>query len=144
MHVILDTNILISAFFSKTGTPRLVLDFAKKYTKILISQETRQEVFEKIHRRKFDHYASAETKELFLDSLLKIAETVKITKTISNCQDKDDNKFLELAVCDKADFSVSTDKDLLTLNPFREIPIIRATKLLERVGTPPFTNILSP
>jgi predicted nucleic acid-binding protein len=36
----------------------------------------------------------------------------------------DDDKFLELAVRGRADLIVSGDRDLLALNPFRDIPIV--------------------
>ncbi|HEY3848734.1 MAG TPA: putative toxin-antitoxin system toxin component, PIN family, partial [Acetobacteraceae bacterium] len=40
------------------------------------------------------------------------------------CRDPTDDKFLELAVSGKADLILSGDKDLLTLHPFRSIPIV--------------------
>ena len=49
---------------------------------------------------------------------------VTITERLAACRDPRDGKFLELAVCRHADFIVSGDRDLLALNPFREIPIV--------------------
>jgi predicted nucleic acid-binding protein len=40
------------------------------------------------------------------------------------CRDPTDDKFLELAVSGNADLILSGDKDLLTLHPFRGIPIV--------------------
>jgi hypothetical protein len=42
-----------------------------------------------------------------------------------------DDKFLELAVNGKANLIVSGDKDLLILNPFRDIPILTISEFLE-------------
>ena len=42
-----------------------------------------------------------------------------------------DDKFLELAVNGSADLIMTSDKDLLALNPFRNIPIIRPADFLE-------------
>ena len=53
-----------------------------------------------------------------------IAELVPITERIAACRDPTDDKFLELAVSGRADLIVTGDADLLTLNPFRSIPII--------------------
>lgn len=40
------------------------------------------------------------------------------------CRDPRDNKFLALALCRSADALVTGDDDLLTLNPYRAIPIL--------------------
>ncbi len=45
--------------------------------------------------------------------------------SIEICRDPDDNKFLEIAIDGKADHIISGDKDLLALNPFQGIPIIK-------------------
>ena len=55
---------------------------------------------------------------------------VEIDETISECRDHRDNKFLELAVCGKADFIISGDEDLLVLNRFRNIQIITPDSFL--------------
>ena len=47
-----------------------------------------------------------------------------ITERIVACRDPTDDKFLELAVSGNADLILSGDKDLLTLHPFRGIPIV--------------------
>lgn len=53
------------------------------------------------------------------------AELVPITQRVTECRDPKDNKFLELAWNGRADLIVSGDHDLLALNPFREIPIVK-------------------
>jgi len=60
----------------------------------------------------------------WLESVVAAAELVPIIEQIVACRDPKDDKFLELAVDGHADFIVSGDADLLTLNPFRGIPII--------------------
>jgi putative PIN family toxin of toxin-antitoxin system len=59
-----------------------------------------------------------------LGKLLASAELVTITERIVACRDPSDDKFLELAVGGRADLIVSGDRDLLALNPFRNIPIV--------------------
>jgi len=56
---------------------------------------------------------------------------VEITVYIKKCRDKNDDKFLELAVNDKAGFIVSGDEDLRVLSPFRKIPILSPREFLE-------------
>jgi len=47
------------------------------------------------------------------------------------CRDPRDNKFLALALVCSADAIVSSDEDLLSLNPYRRIPVILARDFLE-------------
>ena len=60
----------------------------------------------------------------FLAGLLREAELVSATETITICRDPKDNKFLDLAVAGKADYIVSGDMDLLVLHPFQGIQIL--------------------
>jgi putative PIN family toxin of toxin-antitoxin system len=66
----------------------------------------------------------------FLATLLKEAELIEITEEITDCRDIKDNKFLELAICGKADCVVSGDDDLLVLHPFRGILILTPEECL--------------
>ena len=55
---------------------------------------------------------------------------VEVVDTITECRDPKDDKFLELAISGKANYIVSGDKDLVVLNPFQRIPIVRPDALL--------------
>ncbi len=52
-------------------------------------------------------------------------ENIIIHRKIRACRDEKDNKFLELAINGKADFIITGDNDLLVLNPFENIAIIK-------------------
>ena len=69
-------------------------------------------------------------------ALLKETELVEITEQIDVCRDPKDNKFLELAICGKADFIITGDDDLLDLDPFRELRIITPRDFLEASTQP--------
>jgi hypothetical protein len=66
----------------------------------------------------------------FLSDLLEVVERVGITESIADCRDPKDNKFLELAVSGQADYILSSDKDLLVLQPFRGILIMTPADFL--------------
>jgi putative PIN family toxin of toxin-antitoxin system len=83
-----------------------------------------------LHRKQFNKYLLEEERMRFLAGLLKAAELLETTEKITECRDPRDNKFLELAVCGRADCIVSGDDDLLDLNLFREIPIITPREFL--------------
>jgi predicted nucleic acid-binding protein len=56
----------------------------------------------------------------FLDA----SEPVPITEIIAMCRDREDDKFLELAVNGRTDLIISGDADLLSLHTVRGIPIV--------------------
>ncbi len=66
----------------------------------------------------------------FLIGLLKETELVDSREEITDCRDAKDNKFLELAVSGKADCIISGDDDLLVLDPFRGIKILKPREYL--------------
>jgi putative PIN family toxin of toxin-antitoxin system len=52
--------------------------------------------------------------------------------SVADCRDAKDNKYLELAIVAGATIIVSSDEDLLVLNPWRGIRILRPAEYLAR------------
>jgi predicted nucleic acid-binding protein len=50
--------------------------------------------------------------------------------TVTDCRDSRDNMYLELAAAAGADILVSSDQDLLVLDPWRGVRIIRPAEYL--------------
>lgn len=130
MRFVLDTNVLVSALLLADSVPRQAFDKALDKGKILISVSTLLELAEVLSRKRINKYLLEEERMRFLVALLKEAELVRITEEVNDCRDDKDNKFLELAVCGKASCIVSGDADLLVLNPFRGIPILKPKEFL--------------
>ena len=63
------------------------------------------------------------------------AESVEVTERVRACRDPKDDKILELAVNGNADYIVTGDDDLLAMNPFRDIEIVRPAEFLTVVGS---------
>lgn len=61
----------------------------------------------------------------------RIVEMVPILHAVHDCRDVRDNHILEVAVNGQAKVIVTGDEDLLVLNPFRGIPIMRPTDYLK-------------
>ena len=101
---------------------------------LIVSAQTWVEFAEVLYRDKFDKYLSEPRRKAFLDSVEAVSFTVEIRETFTACRDPKDNKFLEVAVNGLADVIVTGDKDLLVLNPFRNIPIVEARAFLETFG----------
>lgn len=128
--LVLDCNVIISAFLFKNSQPRLALEKAKNCGIILLSESIINELKNVIQRQKFDRYLSLTTREELLNDLLEIADKISPSETITDCRDPKDNKYLELAVSGKAQYIITGDKDLLILNPFRGIKIIKPDEFL--------------
>jgi len=104
---------------------------------ITISTPVLLELAEVLARDKLNKYLTEQERMRFLVALLKESELVGITEQISECRDPKDNKFLELAVCGNADVLVTGDDDLLVLNPFRGIAVLRPRDFLSFTQPPP-------
>ena len=86
---------------------------------------------EVIFRKKFERYfVSHEERLELLNELENSIKQFFPSETITACRDPKDNKFLELAIAANASCIITGDKDLLILNPFRNIPILNAVDFL--------------
>ncbi|GAC1304649.1 MAG: putative toxin-antitoxin system toxin component, PIN family [Mucilaginibacter sp.] len=128
---VIDTNILISAFILPHSSARKALNKALKEGYIIISQESAEEFTEVFIRPKFDKYLPLEIRLEIIDDFISLAYLIKPSVEIVECRDPKDDKFLELACSAKAKCIITGDRDLLVLNPFREIPIKTVTQFLE-------------
>ena len=126
MHnrIVVDTNLFISFLLLPDSTPNKAVRRALRGSSLLVSKDTLEEMAEVLARSKFDKYISIVERQEFLRKLIRIGESVTITKRLQVCRDAKDDKFLELAVNGNADMILTGDKDLLSLHPYREISII--------------------
>jgi len=129
IRAVFDNNVLVSAALLD-GIPRKAFDKALDNGRLLVSVAVMSELADVLHRPKFDKYVPYAERMLFLLSYLKVADLTRITETIAVCRDPRDNKLLELAVSGNAAFLITGDNDLLTLNPFRGIEILRPQDFL--------------
>jgi len=90
---------------------------------LLKSGVTEQELFITIARPKLAPLIPERSKE-WLISIFDAAQLIQIGERITICRNPKDDKFLELAVAGAAALLVTGDADLLSLSPFREIPIV--------------------
>jgi putative PIN family toxin of toxin-antitoxin system len=128
---VFDTNTLVSAALFRGGTPGKAFRHALSTGIVLLSEATFEEIDEVIAREKFDDYLTAEERGTFIEALVDRSRFANPSEEIQVCRDPDDDKFLELAVSESATCIVSGDADLLELNPFRGIPIMKPADFLE-------------
>jgi len=129
---VFDTNALISGALFEQSIPAQAVFLALQQHTLLASHATLREVSTVLRRSKFDAYVSVQDRERFLTRIALKAELVDIIEHITVCRDAKDNKFLDVAVNGQATVLISGDDDLLTLHPFRTIPIIRPHDFLQQ------------
>ena len=132
MRIVLDTNILISRLLMSESLPAKAFDRALLTGLILTSHETLTELGDVLSRKKFDKYVSIEDRRSFLSLFISNTERVEIIRSVQQCRDPKDDKFLELALNGQADYLVTGDADLLELKKIGQTKIITASEFLEK------------
>lgn len=133
LRVVLDTNVLVSAFHKPTGALASVWVSAleRRYT-LLISPAIVKELA-RILRMRFGW------DERLLQERIRVVVGVSdlvnpqdLPEAVPN--DSDDNHILACAVEGRADLIISGDRDLLRLAEYAGIPIIRPVDFLRTLG----------
>ena len=131
---VFDTSASVSALLFEQSVPARAFYAAMDAGDILVSHATAAELREVLGRKKFDRYLTTEEREQFLVLFLAKATVVEITEEVRACRDPKDDKFLELAVNGQASCLITGDEELLTLHPFRSIPILAPARFLEELS----------
>jgi uncharacterized protein len=130
-RVVLDTNVLISAFLSPVGKPFACLSWVLANATLIVSRELLEELETRLARPKFTKYLDESRRRAAVADLALSAVQVELAGTVKACRDPDDNKLLEIAAVGRADYLVTGDQDLLVLSTFQEIPILTPARFLE-------------
>ena len=122
LKIVLDTNVLISAILFG-GKPRKILDrVVEGKVDLFISQPILEELEEVLKSSKFKY--PPEIAQAVLTELNSLAKLIIPTVRLNVIEkDPDDDRILECAMEAKADFIISGDKHLLSLQKFRGISI---------------------
>jgi putative PIN family toxin of toxin-antitoxin system len=130
-RVVLDTNVLLSAFIFG-GNPEKLFELARtKRIQLLVSPSILAEFAARL-RDKF-----LWEDEDIADAVRTIgycSELIKSKSRISVLSDDPDNRVLECAVEGNADFIVSGDHHLLDLKKFRTVRIVKASQFIRILG----------
>lgn len=123
-RVVIDTNVFVSAALRPGSIADLAIIEAASSDTVLASRATLDELEDVLQRPKFNKTRILYLRLEFLRLYLSRFETVIVSKSVTDCRDPDDNKFLELALSGNADFIITGDDDLLNLHPWRGIAIL--------------------
>jgi len=130
-RIVLDTNALVSRLLLPDSIPGQAVKKAVEECEILMSESTLYELAEVLGREKFEAYVSIQDRKEFLRIPGRIVEMVQILQAVHDCRDVRDNHILEVAVNGRAQVLVTGDEDLLVLNPFRGISIMKPVDYLK-------------
>jgi len=124
--VVFDTNILISALFSQTGSPFRVLALAKIGQ---IESVTCQEILDEFAEKLLLKFKFSEEKtQSAVDEIQKFSRIVTISGTLKVVpNDPDDDMVIECALAGCATHIITGDKHLLSLSQHQNIAIAKAT-----------------
>ncbi len=128
---VLDANIIVSAVLLPRSLTRKVFDKALREGEIVVSEAIINELNDVLRRPRLNKYIHEEERIQFLMMLLRESRLVRVYRTVTDCRDPKDNKYLELALESGADCILSGDKDLLVLHPYRGIPIFTPRQFLD-------------
>jgi putative PIN family toxin of toxin-antitoxin system len=137
MRVVLDTNVLVSAFLWQ-GFPGRLIEFAvDKEIELFTSRTLLDELAATLAKKKLAKpvLATRLTADQMLRNYQRLATRVtarQLARQIS--RDADDDAVLACALAAGADLIVSGDDDLLVLKHFQGIPIATPAQALRVIG----------
>ena len=95
-----------------------------------LSRAVEQEIGGVLSRPKFARAIRQERRDYILNALRNTAVWFEPEVRVTDCRDPKDNKYLELALAASAAMIVSRDEDLLVLDPWRGVRILRPAEYL--------------
>ena len=129
----IDANTVVSAALNPGGVPRQALAAARARGVIVLSEAVYEEVAGVLTRPKFARALTGDRCRETLELLSAAAVWIEPKETVNDCRDAKDNRYLELARAARATTIVSGDEDLLVLDPWRGVRVLRATRFLEKL-----------
>jgi uncharacterized protein len=129
--IILDTNILVSAFIKSQSPAADGLTLALTHFDVVYSQETIFELADVMSRPFTELYIAKDISRALVFDFAESGRQISVTTSITDCRDPRDDKFLALAIDAHALLIVSGDDDLLTLHPYGQIAILDLRTFLD-------------
>jgi uncharacterized protein len=97
---------------------------ARRQDVIALSPLVEAEILGVLAQPKFARRVAAEDRAAILALISDAAVRVEPKLTVTDCRDAKDNKYLELAAAVNAGIIISSDRDLLDLDPWRGIRLL--------------------
>lgn len=128
MRIVIDTNVVASAVFFGGVPKKLIQELFNGSFEAYVSEEIVQEYFETYEalHRKYEEKGNPD----FLKKIIEKSNIVVPRNEVHVCRDPDDDKFISCALEGKCIYIVSGDKDLLSLEKFDDIQIVKVSDFL--------------
>lgn len=128
--IVLDASVVVSAALRPSSIPRQAFDRARETGRLALSRPVADEIRQVLARRKFSSILTPARQDDIMTLLCATALWFSPAISVGDCRDPNDNKYLELALAAAASVLVTSDRDLLTLDPWRGIRIVRPAEFL--------------
>ena len=116
---------MVGAALKRDSVPRRAIRKAREQDIIALSRAVFAEIDEVLQRPRFVRYIIGTYRQEVLALRSDAAVWVEPGVRVTDCRDAKDNMYLELALAAQAEIIVSSDGDLLTLDPWRGVRIMR-------------------
>jgi putative PIN family toxin of toxin-antitoxin system len=140
MRLVLDTNVLVSAFLWQGVPGRLIELATEQEIQLVTSRVLLDELADILPRKKLAKKVAATgltPAQIVLNyqRLTQLVTARKLSQAVS--RDADDDHVLACAIAAQADLIVSGDAHLLTLKIHQNIPIVTPAEALRRIEAQP-------
>lgn len=143
VKAVVDTNIWVSGLIATSETAaKLIDEWKTDKFEVVISEQQIVEIYEVLTRPKFLVKYSITEKEVrvLVTSIKDKAERVTLKGSIELCRDPDDNIIIETAICGKAKYLITGDRDItddkriLSFLSQHGISVLTVAKFLNLIG----------
>lgn len=128
--IVIDASAVVGAALNPSGIPRRALVHARAHDRLAMSDEVAREIRDVLGRAKFARLLTPRWQAEFVGMLFADVDWFVPSVTVADCRDPKDDKYLELALAAHASLLISSDGDLLSLHPWRGVPILRPAEYL--------------
>jgi putative PIN family toxin of toxin-antitoxin system len=97
---------------------------------VALSRPVEDELLEVLSRPRLARFIDPQLREEVIGQLLRDAVRFVPSERVTDCRDAKDNKYLELAAASGATLIIASDNDLLVLDPWRGVRILRPAEYL--------------
>lgn len=135
-RIVLDTNIFISAFFWEGNETELIRKIEQGNANLFVSLDIIEEIENVIERPKFVEAMKKanQTHAKIMNKIVAISHIIiKSEYSVEISRDKKDDKFINCALSANADYIISGDNDLLVLEKYKQIKIIKTVDILKLI-----------
>ncbi len=134
LRVVLDTNVVVSCLLFSGDLSRIYKSWKTRRFIPCLSRETFGELLKVLSYPKFS-LDKEEIEYLIYQEVLPYFEVVEAKESVRGlCADKDDDKFVSLALSARADYIVTGDRKLLEIGKYRKVKIITPKEFMKAIG----------